>query len=133
MSEIACFMVEAFDVHDDNDGIAWFKIRRVDTGEVLVDRYTTWFAGAPAGSMVVVKHHPNSHHRPGNVKGAELDHLIVVTPGGAWCVDCPATGSEAGWTRTGVPPAVTAQPSIRSGSEPLEYHGWLRDGRLVEC
>jgi len=59
--------------------------------------------------------------------------LAVRTPGGDWVVDGPAftahveTGS---WSRTGTIPNVTATPSIHI---PGKYHGWLRDGYLVEC
>lgn len=50
-----------------------------------------------------------------------------------WAVDGPAGNapdtSKPGWTRTGVPPKVTARPSILTS----KYHGFLTDGFLVEC
>jgi len=55
--------------------------------------------------------------------------LVVQTPGGDWMIDYPARGVGQPWHRTGVPPKVTAVPSIMIGS----YHGWLRDGFLVEA
>lgn len=62
-------------------------------------------------------------------KGPDGRALTVRTPGGDWLIDAPARNSNTPWTRTGVPPKVTAHPSILVG----EYHGWLRDGVLVEC
>lgn len=57
--------------------------------------------------------------------------LIVRTPDGEWMVDGPSTQhpNEAGWTRTGEAPNITAHPSIICGS----YHGWLRNGELVDA
>lgn len=59
--------------------------------------------------------------------------LAVRTPGGDWVVDGPSFCNrvESGsWSRTGTIPNVTATPSI---DIPGKYHGWLRDGYLVEC
>jgi len=53
--------------------------------------------------------------------------LVVRTPGGDWVVDGPSNNGN-GWTRSGKPPHVTANPSIVAGS----YHGFLRDGKLIE-
>lgn len=47
-----------------------------------------------------------------------------------WIIDGPATGGGR-WTRTGVAPRFTVTPSIGAG-DPRLYHGWLRDGVLVE-
>lgn len=61
--------------------------------------------------------------------------LILKTPGGDWNVDAKSTNGD-GWTRTGTPPNVTANPSILIGKRAdgsWHYHGWLRDGKLVEC
>jgi hypothetical protein len=56
--------------------------------------------------------------------------LVVALPDGReWLMDGPAKGSNRPWTRTGVPPIVTATPSILTPG----YHGWLRDGVLVPC
>ncbi len=78
-----------------------------------------------------------------------LPHLSVMTPAGMWCIDCPSSDEPHGyWERTGEPPSVTATPSIQCGTpRPPEapeqapdalgrvsyYHGWLRDGKLIEC
>lgn len=61
--------------------------------------------------------------------------LVVMTPGGEWNIDAKSTNGD-GWTRTGVAPKVTANPSILCGRKPdgsWAYHGWLRNGKLVEC
>jgi hypothetical protein len=54
--------------------------------------------------------------------------LCVKTPGGDWIVDGPSNNGN-GWERTGTVPKITATPSILMA----RYHGWLRDGWLVEC
>jgi hypothetical protein len=58
--------------------------------------------------------------------------LIVCLPpeGGLdhWHVDATAKNGP-GWERTGTVPNVTANPSIQTP----RYHGWLRNGVLVEC
>lgn len=55
--------------------------------------------------------------------------LVVRTPGGDWVIDGPAEDGGR-WTRTGTPPRVTVSPSILISDR---YHGWLRDGELVEA
>lgn len=65
-------------------------------------------------------------------RGPDGHYLCCKTPGGDWCLDQRATNGakdRAGWTRTGVPPKVTANPSIICG----DYHGWLRNGVLEKC
>ena len=62
--------------------------------------------------------------------GPDGECLVVKTPGGEWVVDSPALNSGRPWTRTGVPPKVTASPSIVMGRE---YHGWLKNGQLIAC
>lgn len=128
MTEIVCFMVEPYDEITDVNGVEWFRLRRVDTGEpVGVGISTGLYRDIPDGAMMLVKHYENSHHRPGPVKDGDQDHLLVKTPGGVWCTGCPATQSGAHWSVEGEPPRVTAHPSIISG----DYHGWLRDGKLI--
>lgn len=68
---------------------------------------------------------------------ASMDGQIIVvrTPGGDWNVDSRAAGG-GGWTRTGVVPKITVTPSILTGKGPdgqWIYHGWLTNGKLVEC
>jgi len=65
--------------------------------------------------------------------GPDGHSLVVQTPGGEWNIDGPSTG-EGGrrgpaWKREGVPPNVTARPSILMPS----YHGFLTNGVLIEC
>jgi len=71
-----------------------------------------------------------------SAKGPDGRCLYVQTPGGPWSPDMPSTDGSP-WKRTGTPPNVTASPSIgikhRDGRSGWRYHGWLRDGKLVEC
>lgn len=97
---------------------------RSDTGELVT------LDDAPAGAMWFAPWY-ESH-----IKGPDGRCLVVKTPGGEWIVDSIASNSKTPWTRSGVPPRVTAAPSIGIGVGPnggYKYHGWLRDGRLVEC
>jgi hypothetical protein len=69
-------------------------------------------------------------------RGPDGVHLCVMTPAGEWLVDGPAsndTPGNRGWKRTGKPPKVTATPSIGFGASCERYHGWLRDGVLVDA
>lgn len=61
--------------------------------------------------------------------------LVVQTPAGEWVVDSPSANEKKPWQRTGEPPFVTASPSILfdGAHGGRAYHGWLRDGQLVEC
>lgn len=97
--------------------------RRSDNGElVTIDK-------APPGAMWYADWYPN-------MKGPDGRTLVVRTPAGDWIVDGPASNSNKPWTRTGTPPRVTAHPSIGMGEDAKgrwTYHGWLRDGVLVEC
>ncbi len=99
--------------------------RRPDTGQLMtIDE-------APPGAMWDAWWYGRHFKGP----GPDGLHLMVKTPGGDWYVDGPAKNSETGWTRTGdtraVPPTVSATPSIGIGDG--KYHGWLRDGALVEA
>lgn len=72
-------------------------------------------------------------------KGPDGTCLTVVLPNPPdpdhpgmhyWHIDGFAGGSDRrAWTRTGTPPKVTAMPSINA--EP-HWHGWLKDGYLVD-
>lgn len=98
-----------------SDGREW-PIRELPPG-AMYD--ATWYHGIP------------------NYIGPDGIALIVVLPDPgrsssfAWHVDGQANNNPApqGWTRTGTVPNVTANPSILTP----RYHGWLRDGVLVEC
>ena len=98
---------------------------RRDTGE------QTTLSEAPHGAMWYADWFSD-------YKGPDGHTLVVKTPGGDWIVDMPPGGKGRPWTRTGAPPDVTATPSIAIGRDPpgdgpWKYHGWLRDGYLVEC
>lgn len=74
------------------------------------------------------------YHEMPHMTGPDGVALIVMLPGGGynyWHVDGQANNNPApqGWTRTGTVPNVTANPSILTP----RYHGWLRNGVLVEC
>lgn len=60
--------------------------------------------------------------------------LIVRTPVGDWNIDGPSKNGP-GWTRTGTPPNITANPSIAMSDEngKCTFHAWMRNGYLVEC
>lgn len=90
--------------------------RRSDTGELLVLR------DAPPGAMWFADFYPD--------RGPDGHALVVMTPGGEWLVDGPASNGPGTWQRSGSPPLVTAQPSIHF---PGRYHGFLTNGQLVEC
>lgn len=97
---------------------------RKDTGE------KTTLSGAAPGAMWYADWFPDEEKRAPDGRV-----LIVKTPAGDWNVDSKANNGP-GWTRTGTPPKVTATPSIGMGRRPdgqYAYHGWLRDGTLVEC
>jgi hypothetical protein len=60
-----------------------------------------------------------------------LNLCLCLPPKGGldyWHIDGPANNGP-GWSRSGTVPNITAQPSILTP----RYHGWLRDGVLVEC
>jgi hypothetical protein len=83
---------------------------------------------APPGAMRdAIEYHDSSR----NMVGPDGVSLMVKLPGGPhewWCVDGPSnTGGR--WTREGAIPNVTASPSILTP----RYHGYLRDGRLVDA
>ena len=88
---------------------------------------------APVGAMRVSdwNHAVNSKE---HLAAGGGPHLQVKCPDACWWdIDSPASTNYheggSGWSRSGEPPNVTANPSIQTGS----YHGWLRNGTLVEC
>lgn len=85
----------------------------------------TVLSRAPVGSMWYA---PWLEGIKGFENSPDGNVLVVRTPGGDWVVDGPAKGG-GGWSRTGTPPQVTANPSILMGP----YHGWLKNGVLEEC
>lgn len=90
---------------------------------------------APPGAMWDADWYEGSKLKDGRPYNRNPDGvtLCVRTPGGDWIVDGPSFSCrvEVGsWSRSGTLPNVTATPSIHI---PGKYHGWLRDGQLVEC
>ncbi len=88
---------------------------------------------APAGAMRLTWWDGNTSSAECLARG-ERDHLKVKLPDATWWdIDAPASKDYreggSGWTREGEPPLVTANPSILTG----RYHGWLRNGVLVDC
>lgn len=70
-------------------------------------------------------------HRPfGHIGPDGLSLTVQLPPGhlSFWCIDGNATDGGR-WTRTGTPPNVTANPSIKTS----DYHGWLQNGVLSDC
>lgn len=95
---------------------------RVDTGEHFTQH------NAPVGAMFDCDWLEGAD----GYKRIDGITLMVKTPDGEWCVDGPSySGGKVngpGWTRTGTVPKITASPSILM----TNYHGWLREGFLVD-
>lgn len=119
---------------EDDRRQVWFDTvyRRSDTHRLVMLR------DAPVGAMWHAQWYRELAERSqeaGQTKPTFCVHpdgrcLMVRTPGGDWCVD--QRSSQGGyWRREGVPPYVTAHPSIALG-DPERYHGWLRGGILVD-
>lgn len=62
-------------------------------------------------------------------KGPDGHCLSVMTPDGIWTIDGCSSDGKYPWTRTGVPPNITVTPSIQMS----KYHGWLKNGELVDA
>jgi len=77
------------------------------------------------GAMAWAHH----QHRPHDVVRRPMPHLMVCTPAGLVCIDCPESDSPAMWERAGEPPLITVTPSLNVNNE--EWHGWLTNGQLV--
>jgi len=95
---------------------------RSDTKELVV----LWGDRTPVGAMW------NAHWMGDHYRGPDGRCLCVKTPGGSWMIDGPSSNGGR-WKRTGTPPKITVTPSILIGSSPAKYHGWLRDGVLVDA
>lgn len=95
--------------------------QRSDTGELI----TLWGERVPPGAMW------DADWMGDEYRGPDGRCVCVKTPGGSWLVDGPASNGGR-WTRTGDPPKITVHPSISIG-KPERYHGWLRDGVLVDA
>ena len=107
-----------------------YKERDQDTG------FLGTLRDAPVGAMWyadwMMHGIPEERQGPGTFRGPDGHCLMVQLPGDwEWAADGPASNGD-GWTRTGEPPNVTASPSVWANA-PKGWHGWLRDGYLVEA
>lgn len=57
---------------------------------------------------------------------------VRLPDGGDWFMDGPSAGNGPGWSRTGKPPVLTVTPSCQHITGGL-WHGWLREGYLVDA
>jgi Family of unknown function (DUF6527) len=58
--------------------------------------------------------------------------LVMLPNGSVWYTT--QTASDGGrWDVTGVPPRITVSPSIFDHWPGNEWHGWIRDGELVDA
>lgn len=96
----------------------------------VVDQDDANVPPAPIGAMWDCDWFHGCHESSGMRYDRNPDGMVlcVRTPHGDWLIDGPS-GSGGKWERTGVAPNITVTPSILQPT----YHGWLRDGYLVEC
>lgn len=80
---------------------------------------------APAGAMIRAAWYDEFAQRPGE------SWLVALPDGGEWITTQQAAGGGY-WTVTGTPPRITASPSIFHNA-PTGWHGWIRDGELVNA
>jgi hypothetical protein len=85
--------------------------------------------GQRVGAMVWAWHEYEAYdtqHRP-------FPHLMVMTPAGLVCMDCPETDPpHSYWVRDGELPNVTVSPSLNvNEGNPGAWHGWLIGGELT--
>lgn len=98
---------------------------RIDTSEVMT------LEDAPPGAM---------WRAPWmGYAGPDGECYILKTPGGDWTIDGPSSNADGstgpGWHREGTAPNFTVTPSIGklNADGSWRYHGWLRDGVLVDA
>jgi len=149
MNKVQCFLIEKTDLpyqwyyYDENNnkilcdkddpkaqqGTPVYK--RIDNGELLV--------GTCPGAMFygedILPQTPNAKF-PYKV-GPDGKALVVVLPDNHWWWIDSIPGNGGKWERTGIPPNVTARPSILThkgeGGKEQSYHGFLTDGVLESC
>lgn len=138
-----CWMVEERDVRvEECSGLLWFELYDAVSGEVVADDTYGLFPGTDPGQVApgavwVVRHNPA---RPPvlpttDPDGGTEDHRLVLTPGGAVCLDCPRqTVDEDGapvevrYEVTGDAPELTVAGTITARSG---WSGTLVDGVLT--
>ena len=79
---------------------------------------------APPGTMI------RAAWYDAHAEGRGESWLVSLPDGGDWITTQDATGGGS-WTVTGTPPGITVSPSIWHDS-PNGWHGWIRDGHLVD-
>lgn len=80
---------------------------------------------APAGAMIRAAWYDEHACQPGE------SWIIALPDGGEWITTQKASGGGF-WTVTGTPPDITVSPSIWHNA-PTGWHGWIRDGKLVDA
>ena len=124
--------------------IQCFFLEQTDRAEIVLRRYASNVRGSCPGPM--------SYHNVRTVVGQcdfepPSDVPDLVGYGGRtdrkdprWPTACSCgyvfKDDGKGWTRTGTPPKVTANPSIGLGKVDgggWAYHGWLTNGFLIEA
>ena len=80
---------------------------------------------APPGTMIRADWYDRFTDQPGE------SWLVSLPDGGEWITTQQATGGGY-WTVTGTPPLITVSPSIFHNA-PTGWHGWIRDGELVNA
>jgi Family of unknown function (DUF6527) len=80
---------------------------------------------APPGTMIRAEWYDEFADIPGEA------WIISLPGGGEWITTQRATGGGH-WEVTGTPPNITAHPSIWFNS-PNGWHGWIRNGVLVDA
>lgn len=132
MSIIKCFFVEALD-----DG----SFRDNSDGHFIAGSQMVPFNELASGAMWYADWYTR--------RGPDGHHLIVKTPGGCWHVDGRANNctrldddEHYCWVRHGQPPKITVDKngntcgcgcSIGQGAGYRDYHGFLRDGELIDA
>lgn len=80
----------------------------------------------PVGTMIrATWFDDHTGRRPGE------SWLVILPDGGQWLTTQSATGGGY-WEVTGTPPLITASPSIWH-NQPRGWHGWVRNGELVDA
>jgi hypothetical protein len=130
MSEpIKCFMLTyvrlgTLGIYTDESG------REFHLGNIpSVDQDGTTVQPAPVGAMWDCDWFAGCHESSGLKYDRHPDGMVLCVrcPDGDWLIDGPSQGGGR-WERTGEAPNITVTPSILQP----RYHGWLRDGYLVE-
>jgi hypothetical protein len=79
---------------------------------------------APPGAMIRASWCDEYAGQPGE------SWIIALPDGGEWITTQKARGGGF-WAVTGTPPGITVSPSIWHNA-PTGWHGWIRDGKLVD-